>query len=172
MSEQVDRATQAVVDSVISGSLGSLSSALVRLALASPSVFLRVTIELLNTDQPKTVSALIGLRGQGAGDFYHTDGRVFGAVYTDQMLFCKEAHPSGVGIPFEDVCAAVTKARGEHEELILNRVQALDGIFQELDTLLAGHSFADGKLLRLASVDLVKGKALLWAALNPVKAIR
>ncbi|MGE1157015.1 hypothetical protein [Pseudomonas kitaguniensis] len=170
MSEKVDRATQAVVDSLISGSLSSLSSALVRLALISPSAFLYATIGLLNTDHPKTVSSImIGLCGQGSGDFYHADGRVYGAVYTDHMLLCKKAHPSGVGILLEDVRAAVTKARNEHEELIVKKVQALEGIFQEIDTLVAGHSYADSKLLSLAHAELVRGKALLWAALNPPK---
>lgn len=172
MSEQVDRATQAVVDSLVSGSLSSLSSALVRLALVSPSAFLYTTIGLLNTDHPKTVSSImIGLCGQGSGDFYHADGRVYGAVYTDHMFLCKKAHPSGAGIPLEDVRAAVAKARDEHEELILKKVQALESIFQEIDNLVAGHSFADSKLLSLAHVDLVRGKALLWAALNPPKTI-
>jgi hypothetical protein len=165
MSEQVKRDTKDVVDSVIGGDSKGLAHALARLANSSPSQFLTSTAQLLNTEQCDSVLVL-GL--QCTSDFYHADGRVFGSVYTAGGFFLKKANPSGVGLALDEVRAAVDKARGEHEELILKKVIELDVTFQELDRLLEGHSFADSKLKSLAHVDLIRGKALLWAALNPI----
>lgn len=171
MTEQVKRDTQAVTEAVIGGSVINLASALSRLSSSSPTDFRHITGRLLDTRQPETVSTF----GFGFGDyeadrrFYHADGHVFGATYTEGHWFmAKKAHPAGVGIPYEAVKEIVIKARAEYDETVLKKALELKAVLGELDKLLEGHSFADPKLTSLAHVDLFKGQALLVAALNPV----
>ncbi|MNP83127.1 hypothetical protein D3C76_1819810 [compost metagenome] len=58
------------------------------------------------------------------------------------------------------------KARTELEQSVMNVVRSLGNTMELLDKMLAGHSFADSKLTSLAHVELVKGKALMVAALT------
>ena len=171
MSEQVKRDTQAVIEAVIGGSAINLASTLSRLASSAPGSFLHITGRLLDTRQPETVS-VFGI-GFGAFDtersFYHADGHVFGATYTEgHWVMTKKAHPAGVGISYEAVKEVVIKARAEYDEAVLKKAMQLKESLEELDRLLNGHSFADCKLTSMAHADLFKGHALLVAALNPV----
>lgn len=172
MTEQVKRDTQAVTEAVIGGTAVNLASALSRLSSSSPTGFRHTTERLLDTRQPETVSTF----GLGFGDnnadrcFYHADGHVFGATYTEGHWFMtKRAHPAGVGIPYEAVKEVVIKVRTEYDESVLKKALQLKESLSELDKLLTGHSFADRKLTNMAHDDLFKGHALLVAALNPVR---
>ena len=169
MSGQAKRDTQAVTDAVIGGSAINLASALSRLSTSSPIGFRHTTERLLDTRQPESVSTF----GFGDSDadrcFYHADGHVFGATYTDgHWLMTKKAHPAGVGIPYEAVKEVAVKVRAEYDEAVLKKALQLKESLSELDKLLTGHSFADSKLTRMAHDDLFKGHALLVAALHPV----
>ena len=171
MSEQVKRDTQAVTEAVIDGSAINLASTLSRLASSSPTEFLHITGRLLDARQPETVSTFgVGFAAYDAErSFYHADNHVFGATYTEGRWFMiKKAHPAGVGIPYEMVKEVVVKVRTEYDESVLKKALQLKGSLGEIDRMLNGHSFADGKLTRMAHADLFKGHALLVAALNPV----
>ena len=121
----------------------------------------------MSTKQYETVSAVCF--GSGViSDFYHADGKVFGAVYTDTYLLIRQAGPVGVGMAYEEVRKLVLEARAEYDETVLKKALQLKESLEELDRLLNGHSFADCKLASIAHADLYKGHALLVAALNPV----
>lgn len=165
MSEAENQAVQFVVDAVVGGNLDRLERGLVRLSQLPGYEFSTVTGQLLNTEQRTTFSPIcFGTRSP----FFHRDGHVFGAAYTSGVFLCENAHPSGAGLPFEDVRAAVEKARGEHDERVLKKALGLKAALEEMEDLLRRHSFADSKLTSLAHVELYKGQALLLAALNPV----
>lgn len=164
MTEQAKRDKQAVIDAVVGGELAGLASALKRLSDSSPSEFLGACQDLLNAEQRKQFPLLGFCR---LPDAYHADGVVFGATYTSGDYLCKCAHPVGTGLPFDEVRQAVEKARAEFEKSVMNVVCSLGNTTEHLDKMLAGHSFADSKLISLAHVELVKGKALLVAALTP-----
>lgn len=164
MTDQAKRDKQAVIDAVVGGDLAMLTTALKRLSNSDPSGFLVITSDLLNTNQRETFSMM------GFGrlpDAYHADGVVYGVMYTDGSFLSKRAHPAGAGLPIDEVSQAVEKARAEYEQSVLNVVHSLGSTMELLDKMLAGHSFVDTKLASLAHVELLKGKALLVAALNP-----
>lgn len=163
MTDQAKRDKQAVIDAVVGGDLARLAPALKRLSESSPSEFLGVSHGLLNTEQCEQFPLL------GFGhlpDVYHADGKVFGATYTNGDFLCKRAHPVGTGLPFDEVRQVAEKARTELEQSVMNVVRSLGNTMELLDKMLAGHSFADSKLTSLAHVELVKGKALMVAALT------
>lgn len=164
MTEQAKRDKQAVIDAVVGGDLAGLIPALKRLSDSSPSEFLWACQDLLNTEQRKQFPLLGFCR---LPDAYHADGVVFGATYTSGDYLCKCAHPVGTGLPFDGVRQAAEKARAEFEQSVMNVVCSLGNTMELLDKMLTGHSFADSKLTSLAHVELVKGKALLVAALTP-----
>jgi hypothetical protein len=167
MSDAEKQAVQCVVDAVVGGDLGRLKSGLARLSELPGYEFSTVTGQLMNTDQREKFSMfVIGYESP----FYYRDGHVFGAVYTPSEFMCKKASPSGEGLPFEQVRDAVLKARGEHDEKVLQKALGLKAALEEMEDLLKRHSFADSKLTSLAHVELHKGQALLLAALNPVNA--
>lgn len=164
MTDQAKRDKQAVIDSVVGGDLAGLALALKRLSDSSPSEFLGISHDLLNTEQREQFPLL------GFGHLpvaYHADGKVFGATYTNGSFLCKRAHPAGAGLAFGEVCQAVEKVRTEFEQSVMNVVRSLGNTMELLDKMLAGHSFADSKLTSLAHVELVKGRALMVAALTP-----
>lgn len=165
MTDQAKRDKQAVIDAVVGGDVAMLATALKRLSNSDPSAFLDITGDLLNTKQREQFS-MIGFGRMP--DAYHADGVVYGAMYTDGSIFLKRAHPAGVGLPIDAVRQAVEKARAEYEQSVLNVVHNLGSTMELLDKMLAGHSFVDTKLTSLAHVELLKGKALLVAALNPL----
>lgn len=166
MTDQAKNEAQPVIDAVVVGDAGRLIRALRGLASAMPAVFIRVTGQLIESTQQEFVSGLcIGLGC--ISDFYHADGKVFGVVYTDTTIFTRQAGRSGVGLDYEEVKRIVLEVRAEHDETVLKVAMRLKNSMEELDKLLAGHSFADSKLISLAHVDLFKGHALLLAALNP-----
>ena len=165
MTDQAKNDAQPVIDAVVVGDAGRLIRALRGLASAMPVVFIRVTGQLIESTQQEFVSGLcIGLGC--ISDFYHADGKVFGVVYTDTAIFTRQAGRSGVGLDYEEVKRIVLEVRAEHDETVLKAAMRLKNSMEELDKLLAGHSFADSKLISLAHVDLFKGHALLLAALN------
>lgn len=162
MTEQAKRDKQAVIDAVVGGNLDGLTSALKRLSDSDPFEFSVITGNLLNIYQREQFAILcVG----AMPDVFHSDGKVFGATYTDGDFLCKRAHPSGVGLPTGDVRQAVEKVRAEYEQSVLNAVKSLRNTMELVDKMLLGHSFADSKLTSLAHVELVKGQALLMAAL-------
>lgn len=164
MTDQAKRDKQAVIDAVVGGDLPMLATALKRLSNSDPSGFLSITSDLLNTNQREQFSMM------GFGrlpDAYHADGVVYGVMYTAGDFLSKRAHPAGAGLPIDEVSQAVAKARAEYEQSVLNVVHSLGSTMELLDKMLAGHSSVDTKLASLAHVDLLKGKALLVAALNP-----
>lgn len=168
MSEQAKHDKQAVIDAVVGSDLAGLVLALKRLSDSSPSEFLGISHDLLNTEQREQFPLL------GSGHLpavYHADGKVFGATYTNGGIFCKRAHPAGTGLPFDEVRQSVEAVRVEFEQLVRDCVTGLKGQFEQIYRLLEGHSFADSTLVSLAHADLVKGQALLVAALAgpPVK---
>lgn len=163
MSDQVKRDKQAVIDAVVGGELAGLASALKRLSDSSPSEFLVACQDLLNAEQRKQFHLLGFCR---LPDAYHADGVVFGATYTSGDYLCKCAHPVGTGLPIAEVRVIVEAARQEYDNSVLERVTKLKEQFEQMDRLLAGHSFADSKLVSLAHVELVKGQALLIAAIT------
>lgn len=166
MTDQAKRDKQAVIDAVVGGDVAMLATALKRLSNSDPSAFLDITGDLLNTKQREQFP-MIGFGRMP--DAYHADGVVYGATYTDGPFLSKRAHPAGAGLPIDEVRQAVEKARAEYEQSVLNVVQNLGNTMELLDKMLAGHSFVDTKLASLAHVELLKGKALLVAALIPVK---
>ena len=102
MTDQAKNDAQPVIDAVVVGDVQRLLRALRGLAKALPAVFVRVTGQLLSTKQCESVSA--ACFGFGAiSDFYHADGKVFGAVYTDTFLLIRQAGPVGVGMAYEGV---------------------------------------------------------------------
>ncbi|CAM3934191.1 hypothetical protein SAMN05216475_6296 [Pseudomonas synxantha] len=168
MTDQAKNDAQPVIDAVVVGDAQRLLRALRGLAKALPEVFIRVTGQLLSTKQCESVSAVCF--GFGAiSDFYHVDGKVFGAVYTDTFLLIRQAGPMGVGMAYEEVRKLVLEVRAEYDETVLKKAMQLKESLEELDRLLSGHSFADSKLTSMAHADLFKGQALLVAALNPIK---
>ncbi|MBM5459238.1 hypothetical protein H8F21_16855 [Pseudomonas sp. P66] len=168
MTDQAKRDKQAVIDAVVGGDVGRLESALLRLAKSDASGFLYMTGQLKSTEQTKQhLSIGLGVYSIGLPPFYFDDGVLYGATYTDSDHFMtKDAHRSGAGIVHEEVCQIVSKVRAEYDEGVLKKVRELKANMEELDALLAGHSFADSKLASLAHVDLVRGQALLVAALT------
>lgn len=165
MSEAEKQAVQAVVDAVVGGDLGRLKSGLARLSELPGYEFSTVTGQLLKTEQRETFPIVcFGLKSP----FFHREGRVFGAVYTPGELLCENANPAGAGLPLEQIREAVQKARGEHDEKVLQKALRLKAALEEMEDLLMRHSFADPELARLARADLHKGQAMLLAALNPV----
>lgn len=170
MTDQAKNDAQPVIDAVVVGDAQRLLRALRGLAKALPEVFIRVTGQLLSTKQCESVSAVCF--GFGAiSDFYHVDGKVFGAVYTDTFLLIRQAGPMGVGMAYEEVRKLVLEVRAEYDETVLKKAMQLKESLEELDRLLSGHSFADCKLTSMAHADLFKGHALLVAALNPVRVV-
>lgn len=166
MTDQAKNDAQQVIDAVVVGDSQRLVRALRGLAKVLPEVFIRVTCQLLSTKQCESVSAVCF----GAiSDFYHADGKVFGAVYTDTFLLIRQAGPVGVGMAYEEVRKLVLEVRAEYDEAVLKKAMQLKDSLEELDRLLSGHSFADCKLTGMAHADLFKGHALLVAALNPIK---
>lgn len=167
MTDQAKNDAQPVIDAVVVGDAQRLIRALRGLAKELPEVFISVTDQLLNASQYKSVSAVcFGL--SAISDFYHADGKVFGAVYTDTFLLVRQAGPVGVGMAYEEVRKLVLEVRAEYDETVLKKAMQLKESLEELDRLLNGHSFADSKLTSMAHADLFKGQALLVAALNPV----
>ncbi|SDT52458.1 hypothetical protein [Pseudomonas prosekii] len=166
MTDQAKNDAQPVIDAVVVGDAQRLIRALRGLAKALPVVFLGVTGQLLSTKQHESVSAACFCFG-GVSDFYHADGKVFGAVYTDTFLLVREAGPVGVGMAYEEVRKLVLQVRAEYDESVLKKALQLKESLEELDKLLTGHSFADSKLTSLAHVDLFRGQALLMGGLNP-----
>ncbi|MDD1976943.1 hypothetical protein [Pseudomonas tussilaginis] len=166
MSEQAKYCRQAAIDAVVNGSIESLESALHRLAQADAQWFLSITYHLINTEQHEFHSSIC-FGAHGLPPFFHVDGVVYGATYTDHGLgLTKKAHRAGVGVIISQVREVVEKVRGEYDQAALRQVNELKVQHEELDRLLAGHSFADRKLVSLAHVELVKGQALLVAALT------
>jgi hypothetical protein len=166
MSDQVKRDKQAVIDAVVGGDLDSLAPALKRLSGSSPYDFVVAAGALLNTEQREqylTLGVFVG--SSHMPDFFHAEGVVYGAIYVDGSPFCKRACPVGTGLPIAEVRVIVEAARQEYDNSVLERVTKLKEQFEQMDRLLAGHSFADSKLVSLAHVELVKGQALLIAAI-------
>ena len=164
MTDQAKNHAQPVIDAVVVGDSQRLICALRGLAKVVPDVFICVTGQLLDTAQRSYAN------GFGFGyisDFYHADGDVFGAVYTDTLMLTRQAGPSGVGMPYEEVKKLVLEVRAEYDETVLKAAMRLKVTLGELDRLLTGHSYADSKLTSLAHAELLKGQALLMAALNP-----
>ncbi|MFL1495151.1 hypothetical protein [Pseudomonas antarctica] len=167
MTDQTKNDAQPVIDAVVVGDSQRLLRALRGLAKTLPEVFIRVTGQLLSTKQYESVSVVCF--GLGViSDFYHADGKVFGAVYTDTFLLVRQAGPAGVGMAYEEVRKLVLEVRAEYDEAVLKKAMQLKESLEEIDRMLNGHSFADGKLTSMAHADLFKGHALLVAALNPV----
>ncbi len=167
MTDKAKNDAQPVIDAIVLGDAQLLARALQRLATTWPDVFIRVTGRLIDSTQREYVS-VISIGTCYASDFYHADGKVFGAVYTDSNFLARKAGPAGVGIDHEAVKGITLKARAEYDETVLKKALQLKDALDELDRLLVGHSFADSKLTSLAHADLFKGHALLLAALNPV----
>ncbi len=168
MSDQAKRDKEAVIDAVVSGDVGRLESALLRLTKSDAAGFLYMTGQLLKAEQAKQHCSF-GLGGYSIGlpPFYFDDGVLYGATYTNSVHFMlKDAHRSGAGIAHEEVCRIVSKVRGEYDEGVLKKARELKAHMEELEALLSGHSFVDSKLSSLAHVELVKGQALLVAALT------
>jgi hypothetical protein len=166
MTDQAKNEAQPVIDAVVVGDARRLTLALRCLAKALPAVFLRVTGQLLDTNQREFVSGLC-IGGGYTSDFYHADSKVFGAVYTDTGMFTRQAGRSGAGLDYQEVKKIVLEIRADYDEAVFKKVLELDGTLADLDKLLAGHSCADRKILSLAYGDLARCQALLWAALNP-----
>ncbi|RMN95153.1 hypothetical protein ALQ50_02653, partial [Pseudomonas coronafaciens pv. coronafaciens] len=166
MTDKAKNEAQPVIDAIVLGDAQLLDHALQRLSTTLPDVFIRVTGQLIDPSQPEYVSCLaIGIGY--ISDFYHAEGKVFGAVYTASAFLARKAGPSGVGIEYEEVKRIALKARAEFDEIVLKKAVQVKDALNELDKMLVGHSFADRKLTSLAHVDLFKGHALLLAALNP-----
>ncbi|MNC56625.1 hypothetical protein D3C75_1062360 [compost metagenome] len=94
---------------------------------------------------------------------------VYSATYVSaggMNFMCERAHPVGSGLPFPEVQRIVLEVRAVHDEVVLKKVVDVKAKMQEIDLLLKGHSFVDGGLAGLARADLVKGQALLIAALT------
>ncbi|MBC8877898.1 hypothetical protein [Pseudomonas cerasi] len=166
MTDKAKNDAQPAIDAIVLGDSDLLARALQRLSTTLPDVFIRVTGQLIDATQREYVSVMcIGIGH--VSDFYHADGKVFGAVYTNSNFLARKAGPSGVGIEYEKVKGIAVKARTEYDETVLKKALQLKDALNELDKMLGGHSFADSKLTSLAHVDLFKGHALLLAALNP-----
>ncbi|WP_327440261.1 hypothetical protein [Pseudomonas donghuensis] len=166
MSEQAKRDKQAAIDAVVGGALDGLASALCRLSKSDPSGFLSLTGQLLDTEQHELFAMLCG---GSWPEVFHAEGMVYGATYIDaggMHFLCKRAHPVGSGLPFTEVQKVAFEARAIYDEIVLKKVVDLKAKMQEIDLLLKGHSFVDGGLAGLAHADLVKGQALLVAALT------
>lgn len=167
MTDKAKNDAQPVIDAIVLGDAQLLDRALHRLAITQPDVFIRVTGQLIDSRQPEYVSCIVIGIGY-VSDFYHADGKVYGAVYTEDGFLARKAGPSGVGLHHETVKSISLKARAEYDDTVLKRAVQLKDALSELDKMLTGHSFADSKLTSLAHVDLFKGHALLLAALNPI----
>lgn len=166
MTDKAKNDAQPAIDAIVLGDSDLLARALQRLSTTLPDVFIRVTGQLIDSTQREYVSAMcIGVFY--VSDFYHADGKVFGAVYTDSSFLTRKAGPAGVGIDHDAVKSIALKARADYDETVLKKALQLKFALDELDRMLVGHSFADSKLTSLAHVDLFKGHALLLAALNP-----
>ncbi|ROL64596.1 hypothetical protein [Pseudomonas vranovensis] len=167
MSDQAIRIRQAAIDAVVNGSLENLEAALRRLKDEEPWRFLSITTQLINTEQQELHSS-ISFGVDGLSPFFHADGVVYGATYTDHNLcFFKKAHRAGAGLMASQVREVVEKVRGEYDQAVLRQVTELKVRHEELRRLLAGHSSVDSNLASLAHVELIKGQALLVAALAP-----
>lgn len=164
MPDQEKRDKQAVIDAVVGGDLAGLAPALKRLSGSDPYGFAAITSELLNTERREQYS-IISIGYVHTPDVFHSEGKVYGATYVDGDFLCKRAYPVGIGLPFAEVREVVEAARQEYDNLVLEHATKLKEQFKQMDRLLGGHSFADDKLVSLAHVELVKGQALLIAAI-------
>lgn len=168
MSEQSSRYEQAAVDAVMAGDASKLESALRRLAKTDAIHFSVVVRQLLNTEQHKTYSAMAiaGLLNS-LPPFYYDFGVVYAAAYVDgDAVFLKRAFPSGKGLGYGSVVGVVEKVRAEHDEAVMKRVRELKAHIKELTCQMGGHSMADSGLVGAARSELLKGQALLVAAVN------
>ncbi len=163
MSEQVMRDKQAVIDVVVVGDIAGLAAALKRLSSSDPAEFAKITSDLLNTEQREQY-AIVSI--DRMPDVFHADSRVHGAVYTNGDFLCKRAHPSGCGLPIDEVRTVVEAVRHEYDQSVRDRVAGLKEQFEQIENLLGGHSFADRQLAVLARAELRKGHALLVAAIT------
>jgi hypothetical protein len=163
MSEQAKRDKQAAIDAVVGGALDGLASALCRLSKSDPSGFLGLTGQLLDTEQRELFPIICGVVRP---EVFQGEGMVYGATYVNAGGFCDRAHPVGSGLPFPEVQKVVQEVRAGYDEVVLKKAIDLKVKMQEIDLLLKGHSFVDGGLAGLARADLVKGQALLVAALT------
>ncbi|WP_286776578.1 MULTISPECIES: hypothetical protein [unclassified Pseudomonas] len=163
MSEQAKRDKQDAIDAVVAGDLAGLEAALKRLSGSDPADFARISRDLLNTDQREQY-AIVGLAVMP--DVFHADGKVYGAVYTNGDFLCKQAHPSGSGLPGAEVRSVVESVRQAFDQSLIDRVVALKEHIEQIESLLIGHSFADGRVACLASTELTKGQALMIAAIT------
>ena len=166
MTEQAKRDKQAVIDAVIGGDLGGLALALVQLSKTDPSGFLILTGQLLDTEQCELVHMACNVP---RSEFFHAKEMVYGATYTSaggMHFLCERAHPVGSGLPLPEVQKVVLEVRANYDEGVLKKAIDLKIKMQEINLLLEGHSFVNGGLASLARADLVKGQALLVAALT------
>ncbi|MGF6595181.1 hypothetical protein [Pseudomonas sp. 2835] len=166
MSEQAKRDKQAAIDAVVGGALDGLALALYRLSKSDPQVFMSFTGQLLDTEQRELFPMIWG---GVRPEVFHSEGMVYVATYVGaggMHSLCSRAHPVGSGLPFPEVQKVVQEVRAGYDEVVLKKVIDLKVKMQEIDLLLKGHSFVDGGLAGLARTDLVKGQALLVAALT------
>ncbi|MBC2659965.1 hypothetical protein H7A76_31435 [Pseudomonas sp. MSSRFD41] len=166
MSDQAKHDKQAVIDAVVGGDISRLASALKRVSRSSPSGFLGVCRDLLETEQREQFFIVDTC---SLPYTYHADGMVFGATYTNGDVFFRRAHPSGTGLALVDVQRTVAEVRSEYEADVMKKVGELKERLIELDLLLDGHSAVDHSISGLARADLTKGQALLLAAITPNK---
>lgn len=166
MSEQAKRDKQDVIDAVVGGTLERLASALHRLSKSAPFEFMTLTRQLLDTEQCELVHMVCGAP---QSEFFHAKEMVYGATYTSaggMHFLCERAHPVGSGLPLPEVQKVVLEVRANYDEGVLKKAIDLKIKMQEINLLLEGHSFVNGGLASLARADLVKGQALLVAALT------
>ncbi|MEE1881517.1 hypothetical protein V0R55_15220 [Pseudomonas soli] len=166
MSEESKRLKQYVIDAVVGGNLDRLGPSLASLSKVDPGEYLALTRQLIDTSLPKQTTTLaLGFQPE----FFHADGIVYGVAFADApmpAMFTRNAHPSGAGLALEDVQRVVAETRTEYEAGVLKKVAELKERLSELGFLLGGHSFVDQAIASLARTDLIKGHALLVAAVT------
>ncbi|AGZ34614.1 MAG: hypothetical protein ACOKSU_26995 [Pseudomonas sp.] len=166
MSEESKRLKQNVIDAVVGGNLDRLGPSLASLSKVDPGEYLALSCQLIDPDLQKQVSTLCCL---SLPEFFHAEGVVYGVAFTGAGwpdMFIRNAHPSGRGLPLEDVQRVVAETRREYESVVLKKVAELKERLFELDFLLSGHSVVDRPIASLARTDLTKGQALLVAAIT------
>lgn len=167
MSDQAERYAQAVVDAVISGDAGKLGSALRWLSKTDASRFAVITKQLLDIEREKKLSTMVfPPLINTLPPFYYGEEFVYAAAYVDCGNFMKEAFPSGIGIPYPAVKAVVAKVRAEFDQAVVKRIKELRGHIKDLVEQACGHSSDNIGAIGLARIDLMKGQALLIAAVS------
>lgn len=167
MSDQAERYVQAVVDAVISGDAGKLESALRWLSKTDANRYAVIGKQLLDTDREKKLSSmLVPPLINTLPPFYYRAGFVYAAAYVDCESFMKEAFPAGIGIPYPAVKAVVAKVRAEFDQALVKRIKEFRGHIKDLVEQACGHSSDNIGAIGLARIDLMKGQALLIAAVS------